>query len=227
MKRQPYKLHDTFSLAELRELTIQVPKEIRRREVEEKVKGRAPAPGKPKNPNARIQLRGTCQCCGRVQAVLPTGKMTKHGYTVKNGGFNGICYGEDYPPMEKSIEQTTRIIEQIQTDVEKLTWQDAYALYAKGFRFYLSFQFLCNCSLLQPRRGIFFRFRLASGEFADVVGGGAVFGDRTTHPSILIRRQERPRRRCLLWGVSQLHARNFAKLRLWRRGVRWSTLHSP
>lgn len=49
---------------------------------------------------SKIQLRGNCQCCGRQQAVLDTGRMSKHGYTVDNGWFNGVCSGERHPPIQ-------------------------------------------------------------------------------------------------------------------------------
>lgn len=49
---------------------------------------------------SKIQLRGNCQCCGRQQAVLDTGRMSKHGYTVDNGWFNGVCSGEHHQPIQ-------------------------------------------------------------------------------------------------------------------------------
>lgn len=48
----------------------------------------------------RIQERGHCQHCGRLQAANPT--IAKHGYTVDYGWFNGVCSGADYWPLEKS-----------------------------------------------------------------------------------------------------------------------------
>lgn len=48
---------------------------------------------------AKIQLRGHCQCCGRDQAVQ-RGRMSKHGYEVKNGWFNGVCGGHMFAPIE-------------------------------------------------------------------------------------------------------------------------------
>lgn len=44
---------------------------------------------------------GTCQACGRVQAVNnKTGRLAKHGYTVDYGYFSGTCSGSDKAPLE-------------------------------------------------------------------------------------------------------------------------------
>lgn len=44
---------------------------------------------------------GTCQSCGRSQAVnAKTGRLAKHGYTVDYGYFNGTCAGSDSQPLE-------------------------------------------------------------------------------------------------------------------------------
>ena len=46
--------------------------------------------------------QGHCQACGRVQVVLD-GKnvMSKHGYSVRHGYFQGICIGNDHAPLEQ------------------------------------------------------------------------------------------------------------------------------
>lgn len=47
---------------------------------------------------------GTCQVCGRLQA-LPNGVLSKHGYVVKGYGyFVGTCPGAERKPLE--IERT-------------------------------------------------------------------------------------------------------------------------
>lgn len=46
---------------------------------------------------------GTCQICGRLQA-LPSDKLSLHGYDVKHGYFNGICPGAGHVPLEVSRE---------------------------------------------------------------------------------------------------------------------------
>lgn len=67
----------------------------------------------------RTQLRGHCQCCGRVHAVT-NGNVAKHGYTVMDGWFQGVCNGYMYMPMEVSREQTNLLIAQVGKDVEAL-----------------------------------------------------------------------------------------------------------
>lgn len=67
----------------------------------------------------RHQLRGHCQCCGRQQAV-PNGRMSKHGYEVKNGWFNGICSGEQYAPIEKDRSHADETIRIVRADCVKL-----------------------------------------------------------------------------------------------------------
>jgi hypothetical protein len=42
---------------------------------------------------------GTCQICGSLQA-LPSKVLSKHGYTVDHGYFNGVCCGERHQPLE-------------------------------------------------------------------------------------------------------------------------------
>lgn len=43
---------------------------------------------------------GTCQACGRSQAVRANGRLAKHGYTVDYGYFSGTCSGSDKQPLE-------------------------------------------------------------------------------------------------------------------------------
>lgn len=45
--------------------------------------------------------RGECQICGKTQ-MLPSGKLAKHGYTVEEHFFNGVCSGSDHLPFEQS-----------------------------------------------------------------------------------------------------------------------------
>lgn len=75
----------------------------------------------------RKQHRGNCQCCGRQQAVLSSGLMSKHGYTVDNGWFEGVCSGQQYEPMQVSRAATDRIVSTIRLDCAKLQHTaDAY-----------------------------------------------------------------------------------------------------
>jgi len=50
---------------------------------------------------------GTCQACGRVQAITENG-VAKHGYIV-DWGFHGTCTGSDHLPLEvdNSIAKST------------------------------------------------------------------------------------------------------------------------
>lgn len=50
----------------------------------------------------KTQLRGHCPHCGRQQAVLASGLMSQHGYTVDHGYFSGVCGGYQHQPMEVS-----------------------------------------------------------------------------------------------------------------------------
>jgi len=70
----------------------------------------------------KIQYRGHCPCCGNQQAVLRNGQghMSKHGYTVKFGWFEGVCPGQNYQPMEINRTQTDKIILQVRTEVQSL-----------------------------------------------------------------------------------------------------------
>jgi len=47
--------------------------------------------------------RGECQICGRAQ-MLPDGVLSKHGYTVDWGFFNGVCPGAGHRPFEKYFD---------------------------------------------------------------------------------------------------------------------------
>lgn len=66
------------------------------------------------------QQRGICQCCGRQQAVLASGLMSKHGYTVDDGWFNGVCTGQDFKPMQHDITQTGVVCSMVQGQVDDL-----------------------------------------------------------------------------------------------------------
>ena len=68
---------------------------------------------------ANIQIRGNCQCCGNDQAVV-RGYASKHGYTVNNGWFNGVCSGQHYEPVQVSRVQADRIVESVRESVAAL-----------------------------------------------------------------------------------------------------------
>lgn len=67
----------------------------------------------------KVQLRGNCQCCGRDHAVVGN-TMSKHGYTVEQGWFQGVCNGEVYQPLQNDRSQTDRIIASVRAEVEEL-----------------------------------------------------------------------------------------------------------
>jgi hypothetical protein len=69
-----------------------------------------------------IQIRGNCQCCGKEQAVVG-GLMSKHGYTVENGWFNGVCEGNFFKPMQVSRVETDNIVASIRIQIPKLLAQ--------------------------------------------------------------------------------------------------------
>jgi hypothetical protein len=68
---------------------------------------------------SKIQLRGHCQVCGNEQAVV-NGRMSKHGYTVKNGWFNGVCQGHQHEPIEVSRVYADETIETIKAGCIKM-----------------------------------------------------------------------------------------------------------
>jgi hypothetical protein len=65
-----------------------------------------------------VQLRGNCQCCGRQQAV--NGRMAKHGYTVEQGWFSGVCQGAKYKPMQQERVVTDMMISEVRANVREL-----------------------------------------------------------------------------------------------------------
>lgn len=68
----------------------------------------------------KTQTRGNCPCCGREQAVLASGRMSKHGYTVQDGWFNGVCSGDRHAPMQVQREVTDQIVAQVREEVKEL-----------------------------------------------------------------------------------------------------------
>lgn len=65
-----------------------------------------------------IQLRGHCQQCGAQQAV--NGTMSKHGYTVQNGWFQGVCHGHNFAPIEIDRTEADETIARVSRDVSVL-----------------------------------------------------------------------------------------------------------
>lgn len=71
----------------------------------------------------RVQMRGNCQVCGRLQAADP--RLSKHGYTVENGWFNGVCPGAGFDPIQASRGLLDRIMVDILRDCDQI---EAHAL---------------------------------------------------------------------------------------------------
>jgi hypothetical protein len=65
-----------------------------------------------------IQTRGHCPKCGAIQAV--NGSMSKHGYTVKSGWFQGVCSGDFHQPIEVNREVADETVANVRLDVSKL-----------------------------------------------------------------------------------------------------------
>jgi hypothetical protein len=81
---------------------------------------------------ANTQARGNCQHCGREQAVMKSGLMAKHGYTVENGWFQGACTGSNFAPMQQDRDATAAICVEIQGGVDALREQVAKLLSGKA-----------------------------------------------------------------------------------------------
>lgn len=67
-----------------------------------------------------IQLRGNCQCCGRLQAVT-SGRVAKHGYEVKDRGqggwFHGVCSGHVYAPIQVERTIADGVVKNVRAEV--------------------------------------------------------------------------------------------------------------
>lgn len=69
----------------------------------------------------RKQFRGNCQCCGKQQAVLDgSGRISKHGYKVEGGWFEGVCSGQHHAPMQESRVATDNIVSSVRTECDEL-----------------------------------------------------------------------------------------------------------
>lgn len=82
----------------------------------------APAQPKPSRVNPD-QIRATCSCCFRGQAVTRGGKgMAHHGYTRPGLGYQTrSCMGVSYPPYELSNEGTKAMRQVLENMIAKAT----------------------------------------------------------------------------------------------------------
>jgi hypothetical protein len=67
---------------------------------------------------AKATHNGTCQACGRDQAVRANGLLAKHGYTVDFGFFNGTCHGSDHLPLEHDTKVNEFTVERLRKHAE-------------------------------------------------------------------------------------------------------------
>lgn len=58
----------------------------------------------------KAEFQGICQICGSMQK-LPRGVLSKHGYDVRWGFFNGVCTGAGHLPFEQSKDLIEGAIE--------------------------------------------------------------------------------------------------------------------
>jgi len=75
--------------------------------------------------------KGICQVCGRQQR-LPGDFVSKHGYTVEWGWFNGVCPGSDELPFEKSKDLIDKAIEDVKQNIVALQ-EEIETVTADGF----------------------------------------------------------------------------------------------
>lgn len=67
-------------------------------------------------PTCKATHYGTCQICGSRQ-LLPSGHLSKHGYTVKWGFFEGVCHGAGRLPFEQSTDAIAEVIASVERGV--------------------------------------------------------------------------------------------------------------
>ncbi len=60
--------------------------------------------------------KGECQICG-CQQLLPGGKLSNHGYTVKWGFFSGICSGAGRLPFELSTDAIQPVVDGVKATI--------------------------------------------------------------------------------------------------------------
>jgi hypothetical protein len=80
---------------------------------------------------AKATHNGTCQACGRKQAVnVKTGLLAKHGYVV-DWGFHGVCSGADKIPAEHDLTHMVAVqaeLDEMATHLETRKAEDIDAV---------------------------------------------------------------------------------------------------
>lgn len=67
---------------------------------------------------------GTCSFCGSLQK-LPNGKLSKHGYDVRFGFFNGVCRGSGLSPFETTKQDAEGFLSFIESAIAAYVEQAA------------------------------------------------------------------------------------------------------
>lgn len=62
------------------------------------------------------KYRGNCQMCGRLQAIVRS-RVAKHGYSVKDGYFKGVCHGHTQEPVQRDRSFLDKVVSNIQADI--------------------------------------------------------------------------------------------------------------
>lgn len=61
--------------------------------------GRKPSETPRTTPVRTLENTGTCSCCG-MNVKLKDGKIVAHGFTIRYGWQQGVCFGQGYEPIE-------------------------------------------------------------------------------------------------------------------------------
>lgn len=77
----------------------------------------------------KTQQRGHCQLCGANHAVT-RGFVAAHGYTVKNGYFQGVCQGHQHAALETDRSYTDKVVASARADAVEL--RERAAKFAAG-----------------------------------------------------------------------------------------------
>lgn len=85
----------------------------------DKVMGRKPRTEPRRTPERTLENTGTCPCCGK-NVKMNGGRLVDHGFTLKFGWRNGMCFGVNEQPWEVSPEGKVKYIDALVRQAEKL-----------------------------------------------------------------------------------------------------------